>query len=334
MKKALAALVILIVLGAAALGGGYYWLTEIYANRPVIIMPQRGTVSADPIVIIEPGTGGQKIAQMLEGSRVIRFSKAFRALSLLTGKASRFKAGEYQFASGMTPLQVMEKLVKGDVVQHRITFREGLTVAEIMATLNQDPVLRDEGVTPPPAEGTLLPESYHFVRGTTRAELLSRMLKAQQAVLNRLWPERAEGLPFTTPQEALTLASIIEKETGVADERERVAAVYINRLKIGMPLQADPTVSYGLHGGQSNAPALTLADLKTEHSYNTYMVKGLPPGPICNPGEKSIHAALHPAQTKDLFFVATGTGGHYFAETLEQHNENVKKYRLWQKTQN
>jgi UPF0755 protein len=285
-------------------------------------------------VIIEPGTGGQKIARLLETSHVAQHPDAFRMLSLLTGNASQFKAGEYQFASGMTPLQIMQKLVKGEVVQHQITFREGLTVAEVMAVLNQDLVLRDEGVITPPAEGALLPESYHFVRGTTRAELVSRMLKAQQALLNKLWPERAEGLPFTTPEEAITLASIIEKETGVADERERVAAVYVNRLKVGMPLQADPTVSYGLHGGQSNAPALTLADLKAAHPYNTYVIKGLPPGPICNPGEKSLYAALHPLATKELFFVATGTGGHYFAETLAQHNENVQRYRAWQKTQN
>lgn len=324
LKKFLIAVFCFSLLVLAAIAGGYYWLTTGYAHQPSLLAENK-------IVVIAPGTGGKAIAETLEKEQVISHPPLFRLLSLLNGLGPRFQAGEYDFAAASTPLQVMQKLVSGEVVQHQITLPEGLTTAEIISLLSHNTILDKSTLAPSPAEGSLLPETYHFTRGTTQSDILKRMQQAQVQAIQKLWPERDAGLPYTTPQEAVIMASIIEKETGVAAERTHVAAVYINRLKIGMPLQADPTVSYALHGGQTDAPPLTLADLKQAHPYNTYMNKGLPPGPICNPGKDSLYAALHPVSVKDLYFVATGEGGHYFAETLTGHQENVKRYRAIQK---
>ncbi len=326
MKKLLIIMLILIALGGSVLAAGYYWLTGIYAQ-------QASTNPQTIVVDIPAGIGGKEIAQRLEAQAVIPHASAFRALSLLNGLGKKFQAGEYAFTKGMTPLEIMQKLARGEVVQHQITIREGLTSAEIMALVTQNPVLADSGERIAIAEGEFLPETYRFTKGTSRQQLLQRMQKAQQDLLAELWPERDTGLPLTTPQEALILASIIEKETGITSERTEVAAVYINRLKIGMPLQADPTVAYGIHGNETNPPPLTLADLKTPHPYNTYLNKGLPPTPICNAGRDAIYAALHPAESKNIYFVATGNGGHRFAKTLDQHNENVKLYRAHQRSQ-
>jgi UPF0755 protein len=213
-----------------------------------------------------------------------------------------------------------------------VTFAEGLTSAMIAETLMQADVLEGE-ITPPP-EGTLLPETYQVVRGTSRQAVLDRMTAAQTEVLDRLWEGRAEGLPFDTREEAIILASIVEKETGVPEERGRVAAVFVNRLKRGMRLESDPTIIYGVSGG---VPLVNAAGERrtirrseldnADNPYNTYQIAGLPPGPICNPGADSLAAVLNPAQTDDIFFVADGSGGHVFAATLAEHNRNVAQWR-------
>lgn len=321
MKKLFFAFLGLCFLGTLALGGAYLWLTRIYATTAA-------PLAQEQTIIIEPGTGGERIGAMLAAAGVIEHPQAFRALAVLAKKHQSFKAGEYVFVPGMTPLGVIDKLARGEVVRHQVTIPEGKTSTEIARILAAHPVLIGE-VTALPPEGSLLPETYDFLRGTTRAEMLQRMAAAQHKALEDLWPGRAVDLPFATPQEALTLASIVEKETGQPEERPRIAGVYINRLKIGMPLQADPTVAYGIYGGQYADKPLTASDLKTDTPYNTYTRKGLPLGPICHPGKAAIAAVLNPMLTKELYFVAVGdgSGGHRFAETLDQHNANVAEYR-------
>jgi UPF0755 protein len=227
----------------------------------------------------------------------------------------------------------MRVLIEGHVVLHRLTIAEGLTVAEIYAVLSAAPDL--EGPVPPkPPEGSLLPETYFFVLGDTRAQLVDRMRNEMSAKLTELWEKRDKAIPLETPADAVTLASLVEKETSQDDERARVAAVFYNRMKKGIPLQSDPTVIYALTDGQGKLDRLlTSADLKTDSPYNTYTNAGLPKGPIANPGVAALKGVLHPQKTKELFFVADGTGGHAFAETLDQHNKNVAKWRKFLKSQ-
>jgi len=325
MKKILTCMLILLVCGILAVALGYGWLTMLYAN-------QGNAQATDTQVMVEPGIGSYQIAVTLQEQQVIEFPEAFQLLATLQGKHAKFQAGEYQFPAHATPNQVIEKMATGDVVQYNVTVPEGYTSSQILTLLTNEASLEGNmpvGIT----EGSLLPETYRFTRGEERSALLKRMSEAQQKLLQKLWPERQDGLPFTTEQEALTLASIVEKETGIASERQRIAAVYINRLRINMPLQADPTVAYGLYGGQSEEKPLTYDDLKTDGPYNTYTRPGLPQGPICHPGRDSIAAVLNPLQTKELYFVATGDGGHAFAETHGQHLNNVAQYRKWQRQQ-
>jgi len=221
----------------------------------------------------------------------------------------------------------MEELVAGEVVVHRLTLPEGLSSAEIVALVGAAPALAGEIVESVP-EGSLLPETYHYVYGDDRAELIARMQTAMEAALDELWPARAEGLPFSTPEEAVVLASIVEKETGVTGERALVAGVFVNRLRIDMLLQSDPTVAYAIsRGGIVLDRPLRRFDLEVDDPYNTYRHRGLPPGPIANPGRAALEAALHPAETGAYYFVADGTGGHAFAATLDEHNVNVRRYR-------
>ncbi len=225
----------------------------------------------------------------------------------------------------------LELMVSGKTVARRLTLPEGLTSFEVVALVQKAEGLEGEVQAVPP-EGTLLPETYHYARGETRAEVVARMGRALDQVLDELWPERAPGLPISSPEQAVVLASIVEKETAVADERPLVASVFVNRLKKGMRLQSDPTVVYGLTGGKGPlGRALTRKDLQTPSPYNTYLADGLPPGPIANPGRASIEAVLNPAKTEYLYFVADGDGGHRFAKTLAEHNRNVAQWRKRQR---
>jgi UPF0755 protein len=222
---------------------------------------------------------------------------------------------------------VLDTITEGKVVQHTLTIAEGLTSEQIVARLLQNTALAGT-IKEIPREGTLLPETYKFTRGTTRESIIQRMQQSSQRALREIWDHRAQGLPLKSPEELLTLASIVEKETGKPDERTRVAAVFINRLKQKMRLQSDPTIIYGLTGGKGSlGRPIMKSEIEQATPYNTYVIDGLPPGPIANPGLASLEATANPARTKEIYFVADGTGGHVFAENYEQHQKNVARLR-------
>lgn len=289
-----------------------------------------GPLSGARNVMVEPGRGLSGIARDLEAGGVVESRYLFIAAAVATSRDRSLKAGEYEIPAAASVAFVLDILASGRTVQHSLTVPEGLTVAEVLRLIEGDGRLAGE-VGPPPPEGSLLPETYAFERGTERSDLVGRMRAAMDESLDRLWRDRRPDLPLADPHEALTLASIIEKETGVPGERNLVAGVFVNRLKRGMPLQSDPTVVYGLTAGAGPlGRPLTRSDLAQEHPYNTYRSRGLPPGPIANPGLASIAAALDPAETDFLYFVADGTGGHAFASTLDEHNRNVARWRRLQ----
>jgi UPF0755 protein len=312
-----------IVLLALVAGGAVWWGQREYVKP--------GPLATAKIVVIPKGAGLDDIAERLAANGVIQRPIVFRVAARLEDKAHLLKAGEYEFQAAISQEAVIRQLIEGRTVLHRLTVAEGLTTAEVLQIVARAGPL-DGTVTEKPAEGALLPETYNFARGDSRNVLVQRMTKAMSDTLDQLWAKRAEGLPFKTKAEALILASIVEKETGIAAERPRVAAVFVNRLRRGMRLDSDPTVIYGLTNGQGplNRPLLT-KDLEIKTPYNTYQIDGLPPGPIANPGRAAIEATLNPAPTKDLFFVADGTGGHVFSETLDQHNRNVARWRALQR---
>src|SRR4029079_13502835 len=236
--------------------------------------------------------------------------------------------GEYLFPKGASVKDVVETIVEGKVVQHQLTIPEGLTSEQIVARLLESDILAGN-VKDVPREGSLLPDSYHFNRGFTREQMIQRMRQAQDRLVREVWERRNPDLPLKTPEQLVILASIIEKETGKTEERTRVAAVLTNRLKQKMKLQSDPTIIYGLVFGKGTlGHPLTKSEIAQPTPYNTYIIDGLPPGPIANPGRGAIEAAANPARTKELFFVADGTGGHAFAETYEQHQKNVARLRV------
>jgi UPF0755 protein len=272
------------------------------------------------------GTGLNQAAAILEHEGVVNDGIVFRIGVLINRKAAALKAGEYAIPSGASPSQIMNILIEGKSIVYKLTLAEGLTSAMIVELVRGHPILTGD-VVEIPAEGSLLPETYIFDRGMTRADLIKKMQEDHVKVLDELWEKRAPNLPFTTKQEAVTLASIVEKETGVPDERPRVAAVFVNRLRKGMKLQSDPTIIYGLTKGVPLGRGIRQSELDKATPYNTYVITGLPPTPIANPGKASLAAVLNPAQTEDLFFVADGTGGHAFAATIAEHEKNVQKWR-------
>lgn len=309
----------------AVLAGAAFALGNHVFTRP-------GPAATETTVIVPKGDGLAAIAGRLEGAGVIDQATVFRLGIRLSGAAGGMRAGEYLIPPGASMADIASILGAGRTVARRLTVPEGLTSAEIVALVAATPGL-DGAAGPIPAEGTLLPETYHFSHGDSRAALIARMGEAMSATLAELWPVRAENLPLATPQEAVVLASIVEKETGLTAERPRVAAVFINRLNRGIPLQADPTVAYALAAdGVGGERPLTRADLDRPSPYNTYLVRGLPPGPIANPGRASLEAVLHPADTAELYFVADGSGGHAFARTLDEHNRNVAAWRRFLNT--
>jgi UPF0755 protein len=258
---------------------------------------------------------------------VISSSFVFASITRFLKTADQLKAGEYIFKPGVSMRGVMDILVEGRGIQHALTIPEGWTSAMIVDRLMEDDVLTGEP-PPVPREGSILPDTYKFERGTTRAQLVARMEKEQKETLAEVWQNRSPALQIKSPAELVTLASIVEKETGKADERPRVASVFLNRLQKNMRLQSDPTVIYGIVGGKGKLDRpITKADLDQQTPFNTYLINGLPPGPIANPGRAALEAVANPSRTKDLYFVADGTGGHAFAETLDQHNRNVARWR-------
>jgi UPF0755 protein len=286
-----------------------------------------GPTTAETVVVLPRGAGLGQIAATLVEAGVIDHPWLFRLAVRVLGRDRDLKAGEYAFPARATPQGVIAMLAKGETVARRLTVAEGLTVAEIFQLLENAEAL-EGALPPPPEEGSLLPETYFYAFGDSRVGLVRRMEDAMRETMDELWSQRAEGLPFRTQREALILASIVDKETGVADERDKVAAVFINRLRRGMRLQADPTVIYGLtEGDGALGRELSRRDWEHGSAYNTYQIDGLPPGPIGNPGRASIEAVLRPAEVEYLYFVANGSGGHAFARTLAEHNRNVAQWR-------
>ncbi len=286
-----------------------------------------GPSAADSIVVLPRGAGLDDISRRLARAGVIDNPLIFRLGVRLSGAARGLQAGEFLFTAQLSAEGVMNHLLSGRPLVRRLTVPEGMTSRQVVDLINRAFGLDGEIAAIPP-EGALLPETYHFSFGDGRTDMASRMAAAMTGALEALWPTRQEGLPFTTPGEALTLASMVERETALAGERRHVAGVFVNRLRRGMRLQSDPTVIYGLSGGAAElGRPLTRADLKHDSPYNTYRIRGLPPGPIANPGRDAIAAVLDPLATRDLYFVADGSGGHVFARTLAEHNRNVANWR-------
>ena len=286
-----------------------------------------GPARDERTVVLPQGLGAFDIADRLEEAGVIDDPVLFVAGLWLEDNQHSLKAGEYVFEALVTPRGVMEKLVAGDTVTHRFTVTEGMTSAEVVAALSAAPVLMGE-IAAVPAEGSLLPETYHYALGDSRADLIGRMQHAMARVVDELWQARDPAVGLHDADQAVVLASIVEKETAVAEERPLIAGVFLNRLQQGMRLQADVTVIYAVTGGKRPlGRPLSRADLRVESPYNTYRQGGLPPGPIANPGRAALAAVLNPAETDALYFVADGSGGHAFAETLDEHNRNVARWR-------
>ncbi len=295
-----------------------------------------GPMSEDSVLVIPRGASVRSIAALLEAEGVVDDATVFSLGVRGFGGEHPLIAGEYTFPPAVSARDAMRILQSGKVVTRNLTIPEGLTALQVFAMVGAVDGL--EGELPAAdkiSEGMLLPETYQFVRGERRQEVLARMQKAMDETLVRLWRERSENSsPLASPREALILASIVERETGKGEERPRVAAVFLNRLRRGMRLEADPTVVYGMSNGTGAiGRPLTRADLAVDHPYNTYIHIGLPPGPIANPGRDSLAAVLQPAKSKDLYFVANGTGGHAFARTLTEHNRNVARWRRLQRQQ-
>jgi UPF0755 protein len=284
-----------------------------------------GPTAGPSNVILPKGASVAQIAHTLKGAGVIGSGKVFQLAVRFTGAGRSLKAGEYEFPAGASMAQVLEAIRQGRVVRHLISVPEGFTSEMVLDAVMAEPVLTGDAAAPP--EGSVLPDSYQVQRGQSRAEVIQAMRAAQDALLARLWAGRAPGLPFTTPQEAVTLASIVEKETGLAAERPRIAAVFENRLRARMRLESDPTIIYGISKGRPLGRGITMSELMAATPYNTYRIDGLPPTPIANPGRAALAAVLNPPASDELFFVADGTGGHVFASTLEAHRANVARWR-------
>lgn len=251
----------------------------------------------------------------------------------LSGKKSKLKAGEYLIPAHSNITYMIDQMAEGRVIKHFITIPEGQTTWQIVQKLNDDPILQGN-IDSMPDEGSLYPDTYEYLHGDDRNYLIRQMKARMSQVIKTAWENRSKDLPFTTPQEALVLASVVEKETGVASERPRIARVFINRLNLKMPLQSDPTVIYGLSGkrGFLDRP-LTRAELKTDLPHNTYVIRGLPPTPIACPGKDAINAVLNPDDTSELYFVADGSGGHAFTTNFNDHKEKVQEWRHIQQKQ-
>ncbi len=324
---------ILFILGSFL--GGWLWMEWRSFNETPI-----NTGGEELLFTIKPGESMNRVAERLAGQGIIESAAMFSWAARYKGLASRIQAGEYRFTPGMTASGLLEQLVRGEVTSYSLTLVEGWNFLQMLAAIAQSPELEHTlkgvdaaevmnrigrpGVHP---EGRFFPDTYHFSRGMSDVDILQRAYQSMEKILQQEWQDRADGLPYKTPDEALIMASIIEKETGLAEERQDISGVFVRRLQKGMLLQTDPTIIYGL--GESFDGNLRRKHLKdSENRYNTYRHKGLPPTPIAMPGRESIHAALHPAPGKALYFVSRGDGSHYFSSTLKEHNRAVRKYQL------
>jgi UPF0755 protein len=319
----------LVVIGNAVISA--FVLVALAVGIALFLGKQRfeaaGPLAADRTVNIPRGSGMRDIADILSREGIIDQPWLFIGGVLVLKAREDLKAGEYEFKAHSSMRDVVATIVEGKVVAHQVSIPEGLTSQQIVARLLQDDVLAGD-IKEIPREGSLLPDTYNFSRGVTREQMVQRMQQAEQRLLREIWDHRAPDLPLKTPEQLLVLASLVEKETGKPEERTRVAAVFVNRLKQKMKLQSDPTIIYGLVGGKGTlGRPIMKSEIEQPTPYNTYIIDGLPPGPIANPGRASLEAAANPARTRELYFVADGTGGHAFAETYEQHQKNVARLR-------
>ena len=316
---------------AAAMGAAYYWV-----NQPL-------NLPAPKVDILVPkGATPASIASQINQTGISLNPAAFVLMARLTELDTKLKAGGYQLIQGDSPLKILRRMAQGDVTSRQITLVEGWNLRQIRAALSQHPDIKQSihttsdddlrshiGLDAPYAEGLFFPDTYIFPIGTTDLEILQRAARAQQQILDRAWANRQENLPLRSPYQALILASIVEKETGKASDRARIAGVFINRLRLNMPLQTDPTVIYGM--GERYDGKIRKKDLQTDHAWNTYTRGGLPVSPIASVGEASLKAALNPEKHEYLYFVSRGDGSSAFAKTLPEHNKNVSQYILGRK---
>jgi len=324
-----------VVIGNAIIS--LFVLVAILAAAALVIGKQRfdapGPLPEDRVVNIPRGSGIRDIADVLTRDGVIDQPWVFVGGVLALKAREDLKAGEYQFKAHASLRDVVATIVEGRVVAHQLTVPEGLTSEQIVARLLDDDVLAGN-IKEIPREGSLLPDTYNFTRGITREQIIQRMQQAQQRTLKEIWERHSPDLPIKTPEQLVVLASLVEKETGKPEERTRVAAVFVNRLKQKMRLQSDPTIIYGLVGGKGTlGRPIMRSEIDQPTPFNTYQIDGLPPGPIANPGRASLEAAANPARTRELYFVADGAGGHAFAETYEQHQKNVARLRAMETDQ-
>lgn len=301
--------------GLLALSGALFVYSQLFAPGP----------KADTEVTFARGMSVSAMGRELQAKHVIHSSLLFRVTAKLRGHTKGIQAGTYMFPANASLLAVLTQIEQGKVEQTYVTIPEGKTSAQAVRILMATQALTGDVDVPP--EGSVLPESYLYQRGESRQAVLDRMLDAGRKTVDELWPKRAKGLPFATKEDAVILASVVERETGLASERPRVAAVFVNRLRKGMRLESDPTVIYGISHGEPLGRGLLKSEIETRTPWNTYLISGLPVTPIANPGRASIAAVLNPAPTQDLYFVADGTGGHVFAATYEEHLVNVAHWR-------
>ncbi len=285
-----------------------------------------GPLAQGTTLAIPRGAGSEAIAQQLSQAGIVADRTLFSLAARIAARQEPLKAGEYRFSARISSIDAIRLLQSGKTVIRRLTVAEGLTTRQIVRQLLATEGL-DGSIDPIPAEGSLLPETYHFSYGDQRQAIVERMQRAMRDALAALWADRSVGPVIKTPEQAVVLASVVEKETGIPTERPRIAAVFLNRLAAGMRLQSDPTVVYVVGGGLPLGRALTRADLQMPSPYNTYLTDGLPPTPIANPGRAALSAVMRPASSEEFYFVADGTGGHVFARTLEEHNRNVQRWR-------
>lgn len=310
-------LILLVLLGA--IGAGAAQLAAMAWRQP-------GPLTAPGVVLIAPKTSTHDIALKLKAASMVTNSLLYEAELHWQGLAAKVKAGEYAIPPHASMADITAILVLGKSIEHKLTIAEGLTSDMAYRLIQADPILAGSAGAMP-REGTLLPETYLFTHGTPRREMLTRMEKAEAKYLGAQWARRAQDLPLATPEQAVILASIVEKETSLPEERRHIAAVFINRLKAGMKLQSDPTIIYGITKGYPLGRPIYQSEIEAQTPYNTYAIAGLPPTPICNPGKDSIAAVLQPETSADLYFVANGKGGHVFAATEAEHSRNVEAWR-------
>ena len=329
IKSLVALALVLGVLAAAAAVGGWVWLqNEVGREGPAI---------AETTFTVERGDSLAAVAKRLESEGVISNATLMRLKARLDGQENAIKAGAYTIAPRASIASILDQLVQGDVIQLKLTIPEGLTTAQILRRIEAAEELTGEMPTETIAEGTLLPDTYLFESGTTRTQFINRMQTAQVELLDRLWPQRQDGLPIKTREEAIILASVVEKETGHPEERGMVAGLFTGRLLKGMRLESDPTIIYGISGGEplynkaGERRTLYRSEIDRKTDWNTYQIDGLPKTPICNPGADSIAAVLNPPETDYVFFVADGKGGHLFAKTYAEHQRNVAAYRRYER---